>query len=67
MRASWKDASTDRKVNLASGFNRIAKLVRLIIPHCGILIPRRMAVISFLGGLFPRPPNYVPKNKFKAV
>jgi hypothetical protein len=54
-------------VELASVFNRIAKLVRLIIPHCGILIPRRMGVISFLGGLFPRPPNYVPKNKLKVV
>jgi len=52
---------------LASGFNRIAKLVRLIIPQSGILIPRRMGVISFLGGLFPRPPNYVPKNKLKVV
>jgi hypothetical protein len=54
-------------VELASVFNRIAKLVRLIIPPCGILIPRRMGVISFLGGLFPRPPNYVPKNKLKVV
>jgi len=52
---------------LASGFNRIAKLVRLIIPHCGILISRRMAVISFLVGRFPRPPDYMPKNKFKVV
>jgi hypothetical protein len=51
---------------LASGFNRIAKFVRFIIPHYGILIPRRMAVISFLGGWCPRPPNYVPK-KIKVV
>jgi hypothetical protein len=48
-------------------FNRIAELARLIIPQSGILIPRRMAVISFLGGRFPRPPNDVPKNKFKVV
>jgi hypothetical protein len=47
-------------------FNRIGKLVRLIIPQSGILIPSRMGVISFLGGLFPRPPNYVPKNIFKS-
>jgi hypothetical protein len=48
-----------RKVSQVDG---ITKLVRLVIPQSGILIPRRMAVISFLGGLFPRALNYVPKK-----
>jgi hypothetical protein len=39
---------------------------RLIIPPHGISIPGRMAVVPFLGVLFSRPANYMPKKNLKS-